>query len=228
MGMVLLISPLPKKALLRSVGSNSHFQNLQARTLSWSLGPSPVHGSSCPCSARGMWLLLFQLQVQPLAKLHTHPRADRAGHTGCHRQGAAFNTFPENTPDSQVPSSPSAVQTGGHWWEHTHTHLPDPPSASRAPLPWAPPGTAALGDTQALSHPLSCGHRAPATLGGRGLPAHCEGGTQTPLAPVGDITGQWSSHPPMAPAAPNPFTQHHSSWHLVFAALPRRDSTANL
>lgn len=130
--MVLLIFPLIKKALLRGVGSNSHLQHLQPRTLSWSVGPSPVHGDSCLCSASGMWLLLFQLQVQPLAKLHTHAYGDTAGHTGCHRQGGS-NAFTKHKPVSQVPSSSSAGRDRRSL-VRAHTRLRASPGPSAAPL----------------------------------------------------------------------------------------------
>lgn len=185
MGMVLLISPLPKKALLRSVGSNSHFQNLQARTLSWSLGPSPVHGSSCPCSAQGMWLLLFQLQVQPLAKLHTHPRAGRAGRTGCHRQGAAFNTFPENTPDSQVPSSPSA---GADRRSLVRAHTPS----------WSPKCQQSPSAMSTPRHSCSGGHPGSEPPPQLWAPSSCHtGGTRPPCTLRGwhtDTTGSRGGH----------------------------------
>lgn len=103
---------LLKKALLRDVGTNSHLQHLQPRTQSWSLGPSPVMGTHVYAQPEGCgWLLLFQLQVQPPAKLHTRPETL----TGQVTQAATDKVLP-STPtelikhkaDSQVPSSSTA------------------------------------------------------------------------------------------------------------------------
>lgn len=126
--MVFLIFSLNKKALLRGVGSNSHLQHLQlvpgAQPSAWELmsvlsprdvaAPFPVAGSAAGKVA------------------HTSRGTGMDGHTGCQRQGAAFNTPIKHTPDSQVPSSSSAGRVRGSL-VRAHTHLHAPPKHQHSP-----------------------------------------------------------------------------------------------